>query len=77
MIEIFYYFKNETLDLIGDDELIELMRDYYENRCKGSLELLKYRELEKLSKNIRYGITDYADLGSDTNEESEEEDFNG
>jgi hypothetical protein len=39
--DIFYYMKNETEDKIGDDELIQMMKDYFENSCGGSLELLK------------------------------------
>ncbi|HEX9061312.1 MAG TPA: DUF6323 family protein [Clostridia bacterium] len=39
--EIFYYIKNETEDKLSDDKLIEIMTEYFENRCKGSLELLK------------------------------------
>lgn len=39
--EIFYYMKNETEDKIGDNELIKIMKDYYENSCGGSLEFLK------------------------------------
>ncbi len=39
--EIFYHIKNETDDKIGDNELIRVMKDYFENSCGGSLELLK------------------------------------
>ncbi|MDP4180525.1 MAG: DUF6323 family protein [Bacillota bacterium] len=39
--EIFYYMKNETEDMISDDKLICIIKDYYENLCGGSLELLK------------------------------------
>lgn len=62
LLEAFYYMKNETLDLISDDELIELMKNYFENRCKGSLELLVHRELEQMARNLRYGIFDYAKM---------------
>ncbi len=58
LIEIFYYAKNETLNLISDNELIEFMKDCFENRCMGSLELLKGRELEKLAEHLRRGVTD-------------------
>jgi len=62
LVEAFYYLKNETLDLLPDDDLIKLMRDYFENRCKGSLELLFNRDLEQLARNLRYGVEDYANL---------------
>jgi len=75
LLETFYYMKNETLDSLPDDELIELMKNYFENRCKGSLELLKGREMEKLARNIRYGIPDYNNVEEkeDTPDDEEEE----
>jgi len=65
LIETFYYFKNETLDEISDDDLILLMKEYFDKNCKGSIELLQNRELEALAHNIRYGITDYGDVFKD------------
>jgi len=62
LLEIFYDMKNETLDLIADDELIELMKYYFEIRCKGSLEQLHHRELEKLARNLRFNVVDYANM---------------
>jgi len=62
LIEIFYYFKNESLDGISDDELISLMKKYFDQKCLGSVELLQNRELEALARNIRYGIRDYEDI---------------
>jgi hypothetical protein len=56
LVETFYYFKNESLDLIADDDLIAAMKHYYENCCQGSLELLQHRELERLARNLRYGL---------------------
>ncbi|OPX84121.1 MAG: hypothetical protein A4E53_03896 [Pelotomaculum sp. PtaB.Bin104] len=55
LIEIFYYYKNETLDLMSDDNLIKFMKKYFDGKCQGSLDLLKCRELEKMARNIRYG----------------------
>lgn len=62
LVELFYEMKNETEDKVPDDELIAFMKDCYENRCGGSLELLSGRELEKLAENIRFGAADYFDL---------------
>jgi len=62
LIETFYYFKNETLDEISDDELISLMKKYFDQNCQGSVELLQNRELETLARNIRYGVSNYSDL---------------
>lgn len=58
LIETFYYFKNETLDEICDDDLISLMKKYFDKNCEGSIELLQNRELETLAHNIRYGINE-------------------
>jgi hypothetical protein len=55
LTETFYYFKNESLDLIGDDELISYMKDCFDNRCNGSIELLQGREMEKMAGNLRCG----------------------
>lgn len=68
LIETFYYFKNETLDEISDDELISLMKKYFDQNCQGSIELQQNRELEALARNIRYGISDYATLCEDAEE---------
>lgn len=46
--EIFYYIKNETKDEIGDDELIEILIDLFNNNCAGCVELLEGREADKL-----------------------------
>lgn len=55
LVEIFYYYKNETLDLMSDDDLIKFMKKSFDGKCQGSLDLLKWRELEKIARNIRHG----------------------
>lgn len=55
LIEIFYFYKNETLDLISDDDLIIFMKNCFDGQCRGSLELLSGRELANLSRHLRYG----------------------
>ena len=63
LVEIFYYFKNETLDLMSDDDLIGYMKKYFDGVCQGSLDQLKFRELERLAKNVRLGQDpDFNDL---------------
>ncbi|MDT8716825.1 hypothetical protein IAI10_09155 [Clostridium sp. 19966] len=52
--EAFYYIKNETEDAIGDDKIIGLMKDAFENQCEGSIELLNVN-LEKFARNFRSG----------------------
>ena len=62
LIEIFYFYKNETLDLISDDELIKYMKNSFDGKCQGSLELLAERELDKMARNLRYGyVPDYSE----------------
>ncbi|EGW40789.1 DUF6323 family protein [Desulfosporosinus sp. OT] len=75
LIETFYYFKNETLDEISDDELISLIKKYFDQRCQGSVELLQNREFEVLARNVRYGISDYEDIYKATEESFDEEGF--
>lgn len=65
LVEIFYNYKNETLDFIGDEELIEIMKDYFDNYCQGSLELLEGKVLYKIADNIRNGVKDYTNLDSE------------
>lgn len=73
LIQIFYFYKNETLDLISDDELIKFMKNSYDSKCHGSVELLSGRELDKMARNLRYG---YAPDYSEQNE-YETEDYDG
>lgn len=61
LVGIFYIYKEETLEQIGDEDLIDLMKDYFDNRCMGSVELLLGRELDQLAHNIRFGLAKDAD----------------
>ncbi len=65
LVEIFYNYKNETLDYIGDDELIEIMKEFFDDYCQGSLELLEGKVLYKISDNIRNGVKDYTNIYSE------------
>jgi hypothetical protein len=51
LVEIFYYIKTEAADKISDNALLDMMWDFYENKCAGSIELMTGRELEIL---LRY-----------------------
>lgn len=48
LVDIFYSFKNETLDRISDNYLIAFMKKSFNGICFGSLELLSERELPAL-----------------------------
>ncbi|MDF2655422.1 MAG: hypothetical protein K0R19_1896 [Bacillota bacterium] len=65
LVEAFYHFKNETLDEMDDDELIDIMKKSFDQTCRGSVDLLMTRDLENLSRRIRFGITDLSNLTSD------------
>lgn len=50
--DIFYEYKNESMDLLSDDELIEFMKKEFD-ACNGSLEQLEEIILEELARSIR------------------------
>lgn len=63
LIEIFYHYKNETLELISDDDLIFEMKTLFNGFCQGSLEQLRGRALEDLSNHLKNGQS--RDLSTD------------
>ena len=73
LVEIFYYFKNESEDELSDDELILLMRKYFNENCRGAIELLQARELETLAHNIRFGLYDWRNSGHFLDQEADDE----
>lgn len=46
--ESFYYFKNECEDNIYDEDLIDYMRIYFDDACRGSIEKLDGATLGEL-----------------------------
>ena len=74
LIETFYYYKNETMEEISDDELIDFMKEYFDNQCQGDLELLKHKYLEKVAHNIKYGVLDYFNMDQDEDDDEIDED---
>lgn len=62
LVETFYYFKNEALDTLSDEELLKLMRQYFDEYCGGDIEFLQQSALEQLTRNIRYGSENYTEL---------------
>jgi len=52
LVDIFYSFKNETLDMINDNYLIAFMKNSFNGTCCGSLELLSGRELPALARKL-------------------------
>lgn len=74
LTDMFYFYKNETLDLMGDDELIKFMKKCFDGSCQGSLELLSGRELANMARNLRFGYAPgyLEDLARDEEDEDGE-----
>lgn len=61
--EIFYLYKNEMLDEISDDELIQFMKEQYEEVCFGDLDYLEGTCLDNFAQAIRAGYRGYKKTG--------------
>jgi hypothetical protein len=46
--DLFYYFKDESMEELSDDELIEYMENYYNTVAGGSLDYLSSASIEEL-----------------------------
>lgn len=55
LIEIFYEYKNETMDLITDDELIKFMKKYFDGIAQGDLYYLSGTIMYKMRENLLKG----------------------
>ena len=72
--DLFYYIKTETDDKVSDTELLDELYLRFEQRCRGSVDLLVSREGEILIRKINagenyekwFGETDNADTSRDT-----------
>lgn len=56
--EIFYLYKNESLDELTDDELTAYMKEQFEGKCQGDLDYLEDTALEAFARKIRSGWND-------------------
>lgn len=54
LIEVFYQVKNESLDALTDDEVIDTMFDFFEGKSGGSVSLLAERDMDELCRKLRY-----------------------
>lgn len=61
--EIFYLYKNESMDQLTDDELLTFMREQFDGVCFGSVEYLSGTCLERFGRAIREGYRDYRRSG--------------
>lgn len=62
--DLFYGFRNESLEQIPDDELIETMRSLYDNVAHGDLELLAEALFDGLARHVRDEVLDDDDEAS-------------
>lgn len=66
LIEIFYEYKNETMDLITDDELINFMKKSFDGICQGDLEYLSGTVMYRMRENLLSGKPiDYIEEGEE------------
>ena len=66
LIEIFYEYKNETMDLITDDELIAFMKKSFDGICQGDLEYLSGTVMYRMRENLlSEKPIDYIEEGED------------
>ena len=64
LIDIFYEYKNETMDLITDDELIEFMKKSFDGVAQGDLEYLSGTVMYIMRENLLRGKPiDYIEEG--------------
>ncbi len=48
--DIFYLYKNESLDELTDDELLEYMKEKFDGICAGDLDYLEGTELDTFAR---------------------------
>ena len=66
LIEMFYEYKNETMDLITDDELINFMKKSFDGICQGDLEYLSGTVMYRMRENLLKGKQlDYLEEGEE------------
>lgn len=53
LTEIFYIYKNESMDELTDDELLEYMKVCFDGKCQGDLDYLEGTCLEDFCRKIR------------------------
>lgn len=57
--DIFYLYKNEMMDEITDDELLEFMREQFETVCFGDFDYLEDTCLDIFAQAVRAGYSGY------------------
>lgn len=65
LLDIFYEYKNESEDMISDEDLINFMSQKFNNECSGSLELLEGKYLYEEADKARKASLNSLDLAED------------
>ena len=52
LVYIFFQVKTAVCDRISDNELVRLLRDYYENKAMGSVDIMRERDIDILVKYV-------------------------
>lgn len=69
LLEIFYEYKNETMDFVTDEELIQFMKKSFDGVAQGDLEYLAGTVMDKMKENVLKGKPlDYFEEGEQENE---------
>ncbi len=63
-IEIFYEFKNDSLDGADDDEVVELMKRHFDFECAGSIDALR-DDMGREARRLRCGLAEDGEYGED------------
>ncbi|MCQ4635370.1 DUF6323 family protein [Anaerovorax odorimutans] len=61
--ELFYIYKNESLDLLTDDELLAFMREQFDGICCGDTDYLGGTCLDRFAQAARAGYDGYQATG--------------
>ena len=73
IIETFYYYKNETMEEISDDDLIDFMKNCFDNKCQGDMDLLRGKYLDKVAHNVKYGVSDFFNMDEELDTDYDDE----
>ena len=57
--DIFYLYKNESLDELTDDELLEYMKEKFDGICAGDIDYLEGTVLDTFAREVRTGTKKY------------------
>lgn len=68
LLEVFYQAKDESMDLLTDGEVLDIMFDFFEHESGGSVELLQGRDMEFLCRQIRNAALGLAEDEAHENE---------